>query len=77
MAGVNKETMRFFDTKTKIDISGKPVSLGYSYPNGSFKVRSLTEKSFHSVGEINKAGLFGVTSSRLAVTSTSRLQKEN
>lgn len=57
--GVSKETMAFYGVKTKIDSSGTPVSLGYQYPNGSYKVRNITEKSFHSVGDISKAGLFG------------------
>lgn len=57
--GVTKETYQFFDTKSKVDASGRPVSLGFKYPNDSFKVRSLGEKAFHSVGDISKAGLFG------------------
>lgn len=56
---VDKETMRFYDVKTKVSAEGKPVSIGYKYPNDSFKVRNLGEKAFHSVGDINKAGLFG------------------
>lgn len=56
---VNKATMEFFDVKTKIDTSGKPVAIGYAYPNGSFKIRSLDGKNFHTKGEIQKAGLFG------------------
>ena len=57
--GVTAETFRFFDCKTKVNSEGKPVSLGYLYPNGSYKVRSLDSKQFHSVGDIAKAGLFG------------------
>lgn len=56
--GINKETFQFYDVKTKIDADGKPISLGFVYPNGSVKVRELP-KGFHSVGDISKAGLFG------------------
>lgn len=56
---VNAEAFRFYDCKTKVDATGKPVSIGFHYPNGSYKVRRLDEKEFYSVGEINKAGLFG------------------
>lgn len=57
--GVDKETFRFYDVKTKADSSGKPVSIGFPYPNGSYKVRLFDQKAFHSIGDINKAGLFG------------------
>lgn len=56
--GINKETFEFYDVKTKINPDGKPISLGFVYPNGSVKVRELP-KGFHSVGDISKAGLFG------------------
>lgn len=57
--GVDHATMAFYDCKTKCDPSGKPVEIGYKYPNGSYKVRSFSEKVFRSVGDIAKAGLFG------------------
>lgn len=57
--GVSKETMSFYDVKTKIDDEGKPISLGFPYPNESYKVRLLDKKEFYTKGEINKAGLFG------------------
>jgi twinkle protein len=56
--GITKETFSFYDTKTKCDEAGKPVSLGFPYPNNSFKIRTLP-KGFHTVGDISKAGLFG------------------
>src|SRR6266536_6088353 len=43
--GVSKETMEVYDVKTKIDVEGAPVSIGFKYPNDSYKVRSLTEKN--------------------------------
>jgi twinkle protein len=60
--GVEKSTFSFYDVKTKIDSAGKPFSIGFKYPNDSYKVRSLTDKEFYSVkspsGETT-AGLFG------------------
>lgn len=57
--GVSASTFEFYNTKTKIDKDGKPISIGYLYPNGSYKVRLLDRKEFYSTGEIAKAGLFG------------------
>lgn len=62
--GVSKETMQFYDVMTKIDKEGKPIELGFRYPNDSYKVRVLDKKEFYSKksktgAEIGKAGLFG------------------
>src|SRR6185369_2710703 len=57
--GVDKTTFQSYDVRTKIDSTGKPIELGFKYPNDSFKVRSFAEKSFRSVGDISRAGLFG------------------
>ncbi len=57
--GVAADTFRFFDVKTKINSEGKPVEIGYPYPNGSVKVRGLDKKQFYTKGDIGKAGLFG------------------
>src|SRR5215467_15735352 len=57
--GVTKETMQFYDVKTKIDADGQPISLGFKYPNNSFKIRNLSAKEFYSKGDLFKAGLFG------------------
>jgi twinkle protein len=56
--GINKETFEFYNVKTKIDSDGKPISMGFVYPNSSVKVRTLP-KGFHTVGDISKGGLFG------------------
>jgi twinkle protein len=56
--GINKKTLEFYDVKTKIDAEGKPIAIGFKYPNGSYKVRLLAEKHFKWEGE-SKAGLFG------------------
>lgn len=62
--GVTKETMKFFDVKTRVDNEGKPIGIKFPYPNSSSKFRNLeTEKSerqFYTEGDINKAGLFGI-----------------
>lgn len=57
--GITKETMRFYDVKTKIDSDGGPLALGFKYPNDSYKIRQFADKLFSSTGDINKAGLFG------------------
>lgn len=57
--GVTADTFRFYDVKTKIDSEGKPVELGFLYPNGSYKLRPLDKKGFYTKGDIAKAGLFG------------------
>lgn len=62
--GVSKETMSFYDIKTEINSEGKPIKLGFKYPNDSYKVRFLDKKEFYSKKsetgeEIGKAGLFG------------------
>jgi len=57
--GINQETFRHYEAKTKIDASGKPVSIGFPYPNSSYKIRQLDKKAFHTQGDIAKAGLFG------------------
>lgn len=59
--GVTADSFRFFDVKTKVSSDGIPISLGFRYGNGRTKVRSLGEKSFHTVGELveNTNFLFG------------------
>jgi twinkle protein len=57
--GVSRATMEFYDIKTKINSEGKPVEIGFRYPNDSYKIRNLDKKAFYSKGDISKAGLFG------------------
>lgn len=59
LRGITAGTFKFFDCKTKIDSEGKPVALGFKYPNGAYKVRRLDRKDFYTEGDIGKAGLFG------------------
>ncbi len=72
--GIAATTYRFYDTKTKIGQSGRPISLGFPYSNGSYKIRTLDKKGFYSQGDISKAGLFGrnkfAASSHTSVTIT-------
>src|SRR5437879_4077699 len=56
---VTKETMAFYDVKTKIDEEGKPISVGFQYPNGNFKIRNLDSKDFYTVKDKAPEGLFG------------------
>src|SRR5258705_7175571 len=72
--GIGNETMRFFDVKTKIAPDGKPISIGFKYPNDSYKIRTLDKKGFYSQGEIGKVHLYGrdkfAASPRRTVTIT-------
>lgn len=61
--GISKETMALYDVKTKVDKDGKPIAVGFKYPNGSHKIRWLDRKDFywsHPPGETAKPGLFGM-----------------
>lgn len=55
---IDKEIFQFYDCKTKINSEGKPVEIGFKYPNGSYKIRTLP-KEHRTTGDIAKAGLFG------------------
>lgn len=57
--GISADTMRHFEVLTKINSEGKPVSMGFKYPNGAYKIRTLEKKGFYSKGEIGKAHLYG------------------
>lgn len=57
--GILKDTMAFYDVKTKIDDGGKPISMGFKYPNQNFKIRSLEKKEFWSEKGKPVEGLFG------------------
>lgn len=57
--GLLRESLEKYEVKTKVDAEGKPVSVGFKYPNGSFKIRELDKKAFTTQGDIAKAGLFG------------------
>ena len=58
--GISAATYRRYNAKTKVNAEGKPVSIGYPHREPDvFKIRSLTEKKFHYVGDV-KRGCFGV-----------------
>lgn len=57
--GISRETFRFYNGLTKLDGVGKPIELGFTYPSGSRKVRTLEHKTFRWVGD-SKAELFGI-----------------
>ena len=59
LRGIKRNTLEFYDVKTKVDGEGKPVSIGFKYPNGAYKVRFLSEKKFIWEGAATNAGLFG------------------
>lgn len=59
LRGLTKDTLAFYDIKTKIDSQGKPVSLGFVYPNGAVKVRNLDKKEFFASGPMSEASCYG------------------
>lgn len=62
LRGITKETFKFYDCKTKINAEGKPVAIGFKYPNAAYKVRSLEKKSFYTENNLEgepPVGLFG------------------
>ena len=60
LRGINREALIKYQVKTKVDAEGKPVAIGFPYPNGAHKVRQLAEKSFYwAEGPQHEHGLFG------------------
>lgn len=60
LRGISKRTLEFYDVKTKVDAEGKPMSVGFVYPNGAVKVRLLGEKIIYwSPKRGTQPGLFG------------------
>jgi len=59
--GINVNTFKHYECKTKIDKDGKPIAVGFRYPDGSYKIRSLEKKAFEwsPHGDKSKTGLFG------------------
>jgi twinkle protein len=58
---ISEDTFRAYETRTKVDSNGKPVSVGFRYPNGDIQARRLDVKQFYWVksGSNDKHGLFG------------------
>src|ERR1700730_12324774 len=59
LRGISKESLRVYDIKSKVDHNGKPVALGFRYPFGGTKVRTLDTKHFYWEGT-HRPGLFGL-----------------
>lgn len=57
--GIHSDTFKLYGVQTKVAEDGKPVSVGFSYPSGGTKVRTLDKKDFFWNGDV-KPGLFGV-----------------
>ncbi len=59
--GITKETMEFYDVKTKIDEKGKPISLGFKFTEPErYQVRLIDKKEFYwSPKDSNTGGLYG------------------
>jgi len=59
LRGVSENILRHYDCKTKVGADGKPISIGFPYSSGAFKVRPLHSKEFFWKGN-HKPGLFGL-----------------
>lgn len=57
--GVSKATMEFYGVKTKVGEGGKPISVGFKYPNGHEKTRTIDRKGFFLEKNKPISGLFG------------------
>lgn len=58
--GVHQSTMEKYRIKTKVDADGVPIAVGFVYPNGGIKIRSLHEKQFVWKGDSKGPPLFGM-----------------
>lgn len=57
--GIEKWVMEFYDTKTAVDPSGRPVELGFVHDPDGVKVRGFENKTFRAEGNIAGPGLYG------------------
>lgn len=57
--GLTRNTLEFYDIKTKVNADGQPITVGFRYPWGEYKVRSLAEKDFKWKPAKTRAGLYG------------------
>lgn len=56
--GISETAYKKFNVNTSI-VDGKPNEVGFTYPNGSTKVRNFNEKKFRTIGNFKGATLFG------------------
>lgn len=60
--GLTKKTLEFYDIKTKVDQNGKPLAVGFRWPNGAYETRLLASKEYRwdkENGIAPEPGLFG------------------
>ena len=57
--GISKDTMAFYGVSAKVNEEGKPIELGFKYPNEKFKHRVLDAKHFYTKKGEKLEGLFG------------------
>ena len=50
--GITRETMAFYDVKTKIAPDGKPAFVGFPYGEDAYKIRSIEGKQFSASGKM-------------------------
>lgn len=58
--GITREIMAKYRISTKVDAVGKPVSVGFQYPNEGIKTRSTDAKEFSWSGTSEGPMLFGM-----------------
>lgn len=60
--GLTARTLEVYGASTKINEEGLPIEIGFPYDetSGAFKIRSLSEKSFFSKGDLTLSPLFGM-----------------
>ena len=57
--GVSRDILKLYGVKSKIADDGRPIAVGFPYPNGSHKIRTLADKHFYWEGQ-HQPGLFGL-----------------
>lgn len=47
LRGIDTDTMAKYNVKTKVNEDGRPIAIGFVYPDGCTKIRDLDKKEFH------------------------------
>lgn len=58
--GISKDTFKAYDSKAKVDDSGKPIAVVFPYGSSASKERKIDQKDFYWQGEAHKSSLFGI-----------------
>jgi len=58
--GITASTFQSYTVQTKVDNTGKPISVGFRYPNGNYKARLRDKKDFYWVRDVNNTGPLGL-----------------